>query len=156
VLEQALARVDAQLTDVRNQLNVGLVAPSDVLSVEAQRSRQRMLLIDARAQRDVAAADLRRLTGMAPEAPFTIALDLTEPIAPPDLPQALLSEAQTRRPEREAYQRRFSAAGARRIAAAAGRRPVMAVAAGYDYARPNPRIFPREEGGVTPGTWAST
>jgi outer membrane protein TolC len=33
--------------------------------------------------------------------------------------------------------------GGRRDAAAAGLKPVVAVGAGFDYARPNPRIFPR-------------
>jgi outer membrane protein TolC len=92
----------------------------------------------------VAAADLRRLTGMAPVAPFTLGLRLSDPIAPPDLPQSLVAEAQERRPERHAHQLRIEAAGARKQAAAAGRRPMVAVGAGFDYARPNPEIFPRE------------
>ena len=38
-----------------------------------------------------------------------------------------------------------AAAEARADAAGAGRRPQIGLGAGYDYARPNPRIFPRAE-----------
>jgi outer membrane protein TolC len=144
VLEQALARVEAQLNDVRNQLDAGLVAPSDVMSVEAQRSRQRLLLIDARNQQEIAAADLRRLTGLAPDAPFTLASSLTDPTPPPASVEALIAEAHDQRPERQAYEQRIRAAERRTDAAAAGRRPFVAVGGGYDYANPNPLIFPRE------------
>ena len=56
----------AHLRDVKNQLNAGLVPPSDVFSVEAQASRQRMLSIQARSTREVAEAELARLIGAEP------------------------------------------------------------------------------------------
>ena len=46
-VEQALTRIGAHLEDVRNQLAVGLVPPSDVFSAQAQQARQQMLLIEA-------------------------------------------------------------------------------------------------------------
>ena len=46
--EESVTRVDAHLRDVRNQLAAGLVPPNDVLTVEAQESRQRMLAVQAR------------------------------------------------------------------------------------------------------------
>jgi outer membrane protein TolC len=145
VLGQALGRVEAQLNDVRNQLNVGLVAPSDVMSVDAQRSRQRLLLIEARNQQELTAADLRRLTGLAPETPLTLASSLTDPTPPPSAIETLVGEAMRQRSERQAYEQRLLAAEHRVDAALSGRRPLFAVAAGYDYASPNPRIFPRAE-----------
>jgi outer membrane protein TolC len=114
------------------------------MSVEAQRSRQRLLLIDARNQQEIAAADLRRLTGLAPDAPFTLASSLTDPTPPPASVEALIAEAHDQRPERQAYEQRIRAAERRTDAAAAGRRPFVAVGGGYDYANPNPLIFPRE------------
>jgi outer membrane protein TolC len=144
VLEQALARVEAQLNDVRNQLTAGLVAPSDVMSVEAQRSRQRLLLIDARNQQDIVAADLRRLTGLDPDAPFTLASSLSDPPPAPGSLDELLGEARRQRPERQAHEQRIRAAQRRTDAATARRRPFVAIAAGYDYSSPNPRIFPRD------------
>ena len=63
VLEQGVERAQAHVADVRERFNAGLVPPNEVASAEAQESRQRMLLIEARNQRDVAAADLARLVG---------------------------------------------------------------------------------------------
>ena len=54
VVEEALALVNAHLQDVRNLRSVGLVAPNDVLSAEAARSRQEVIRIEARNSRDVA------------------------------------------------------------------------------------------------------
>ncbi len=63
VLEQGVARAQAHLADVRERLSAGLVAPNEVASGEAQESRQRMLLIEARNQRDMSSAELARLIG---------------------------------------------------------------------------------------------
>ncbi|RPJ81536.1 MAG: TolC family protein, partial [Acidobacteria bacterium] len=70
VVEESLGRMDSALRDVRNRLKVGLVPPNDVLAVEAQRSRQQLLLIQARNILEQARADLRRLTGLLPDTSF--------------------------------------------------------------------------------------
>jgi outer membrane protein TolC len=123
--------------------DAGLLAPNDVLMVEARRSRQQVQLIEARNMRDVAEADLRRVTGLAPEVAITIDAVLEGP--PADLPAygQLLTDARAGRSERQALQARVDAIGERRTAVAAGLKPTIAVAAGFDYARPNTRIFPR-------------
>ena len=54
-----------------------------------------------------------------------------------------MAEAIAQRPERRALEDRVSAAQARVDAAAAGSLPQIGVGGGFDYARPNPRIFPR-------------
>jgi len=143
VVDEALALVEAHLRDVTNMRDVGLLAPNDVLSVEARRSRQQVQLIEARNMRDVAEADLRRVTGLAPDVVITIDAVLEGPLA--DLPtyDQLLTEARAGRSERQALQARVDAIGERRTAVAAGLKPTIAVAAGFDYSRPNPRIFPR-------------
>jgi outer membrane protein TolC len=143
VVEEALALVDAHLRDVKNMQDAGLLAPNDVLMVEARRSRQQVQLIEARNMRDVAEADLRRVTGLAPDIAITTDAVLEEP--PPALPAhgTLLAEARAGRSERQALLARMDAIGERRTAVAAGLKPTIAVAAGFDYARPNPRIFPR-------------
>jgi outer membrane protein TolC len=143
VVEEALTLVEAHLRDVKNMRDVGLLAPNDVLSVEARRSRQQVQLIEARNMRNVAEADLRRVTGLAPDVAITIDAVLEGPLA--DLPtyDQLLADAHAGRSERQALQARVAAIGERRTAVAAGLKPTIAVAAGFDYARPNPRIFPR-------------
>ena len=143
VVDEALALVEAHLRDVTNMRDVGLLAPNDVLSVEARASRQQVQLIEARNMRDVAEADLRRVAGLAPDVAITIDAALEGPLA--DLPtyDQLLADARAGRSERQALQARVAAIGERRTAVAAGLKPTIAVAAGFDYARPNPRIFPR-------------
>jgi len=145
VSQEALQRTGAHLRDVRNQLNIGLVPPSDVLTVEAQEAHQRMLVIQARAARDVNEAGLARLVGAPSGTPIEpdVRLELAAP--PAKSIDALVAIARQQRPERAALVGRVAAAGARTAAAAAGRRPTVAAAASADYARPNPFIFPRAD-----------
>lgn len=143
VLDQSLARADANLRDVRERFNAGLVPPNEIASAEAQQSRQRMLLVEAQNQRALASAELARL----------IDVDLLHPIEPREVlelpPSAqpplgtLVAEARAMRDERRSLEQRIQAADLQRTAAEAGKRPAVAVIGGVDYARPNPRIFPR-------------
>lgn len=150
VLEASVERSDAQLADARQRLSVGLVPPSDVLVFEAQRSRDQLQLIDAEAQREAALVALRRLLELPPDAPIELAdsLDSVPGTNPPQNAAdsaALVAEALTRRPERQAVARRVEGSEARREAALATRRPTVALGGGVDLAKPNPKIFPRED-----------
>lgn len=146
VLQEALARAEAHLRDVRAQFEAGLVPPNDVSTVEAQRSRQRVQLIEAQNLRRSVAEDLKRLTGFPPDAELRSA-----PLSPPEAQPAastpsgaeLVDLALKQRPERLALAERIDAAVERETAAAAGRKPTIALSGGVDYANPNPRIFPR-------------
>jgi outer membrane protein TolC len=143
VLTRSLASIDAHVRDLQSRLEQGLIPPNDLLSAQAQQSRQRLLSIEAGSQRGIAEADLRRLLGVdAPEALVPAGTH-----EPPDLPvpaaDTLVAQALARRPERRALEERAGAARERITAAGAASLPQVAVAGGYDYARPNPRIFPR-------------
>jgi ABC-2 type transport system ATP-binding protein len=70
VVEQAVGRATAHVTDVRNQLTAGLVPPNELYTVQAQESRQRMLAVQAQATRDVAEAELGRFVGGSPGVPI--------------------------------------------------------------------------------------
>jgi outer membrane protein TolC len=147
VLDQSLARTEAHLDVVRSQLDAGLVPPHEVLTVQAQQSRQRMLGIQARVNRDVTEAELGRLIGAAPGTRI-------DPVSPLEAPvrnvssetarESAIEAARESRHERRALLDRLRAAGEREQAAGAGTRPTIAVSGGLDYARPNPRVFPRE------------
>jgi outer membrane protein TolC len=145
VLEEGVTRAQAQLADARERFSAGLVAPNDTASAQAQLSRQQMLLIEARNQREAASADLARLIGVDPSQPIEPAetLDLG-PAAAEDIP-ALVASARQARSEITAMQRRIDAAAAQQAAAHAGRRLTVALEGGVDYASPNPRIFPRAD-----------
>ncbi len=148
VVQQALERTSAHLGEVRNHLSVGLVPPSDVLSIEAQQARQQMLRIEAENLLETTSADFRRLAGLEPDTPFEL-VDAPNGIAaaPSGVPVAqpfrvVVDAARTNRPERKALEFRIGAAAERASAASAGGLPVLTAVSGYDFARPNPRIFP--------------
>jgi outer membrane protein TolC len=70
-------------------------------------------------------------------------LDAPAPAVPGVDP--LVVSALESRDERRALERHIESASELRDAAAAGRLPTIAVTGGVDYARPNPRIFPRTD-----------
>jgi outer membrane protein len=144
VLQRSLEAVTAHVKDVRARLASGLIPPNDVSSAEAQLSHQRLLAIEATSQRGVAEADLRRLTGndtatATPSADNT----LPPPSASGGATADLIAGALKARPERQALEQRATSADFRAAAVAATARPQIGVGGGYDYGRPNPRIFPR-------------
>jgi outer membrane protein len=145
VVTEALARISAHLRDVQNQLNVGLVPPNDVLSIEAQQARQQMLLIESENLVETSGADFRRLVGLAPDAPFELADRIDTPPVLSQQIATLVEAAKTGRAERKALEIRIGALADRKAAAEAGRLPLVATVGGYDVARPNPKIFPRED-----------
>lgn len=150
VVAESLDRMTAHVRDVGNQLEAGIVPPNDLLTARAQEARQRMLSIQARSARDVAESDLARLVGVAPGT----RLEPVSPLEPPSIdasPETLALEAREHRPDRKALVERVDAATLRVRAAQAGGRPTVAVAGGFDYANPNPRIFPRA--GVWQESW---
>ncbi len=148
VLRASVERAEAQAQDARQRQDVGLVPPSDVLTFEAQRSREALQLIEAENQGESALIDLRRLVGLEPDTPVELADPLDGPPAFTNVTGTvpnLVSEALARRPERQALTFRLEGALAREQAAAAGRKPTLALGGGLDFANPNPKIFPREE-----------
>lgn len=153
VLEEAVARAEAHLRDVRAQFDTGLIPPNEVSSVEAQRARQQMQLIEAQNMRRSVAEELKRLTGLPSDAEIAVTSvppgersPSQTPASPagPSISPDLVGLALTQRAERQALRERIEAAEDREAAAAAGRRPTIALTGGVDYANPNPRIFPRK------------
>lgn len=147
VLEQGVTRTQAHVADVEQRFKAGLIPPNEPASASAQEARARMLAIEARTQRDIAQSDLARLIGVDPGQAIEPTGDLatgtlTSPAAAPDI-AALVASARAGRQERRALERRIDAANDQRTAAAAGHRPLVQALGGFDYARPNPKIFPR-------------
>jgi outer membrane protein TolC len=103
-----------------------------------------MLLIEARNQHAVVSAELARLIG----------LDLLQSIEPAETLDApitaatsatLVAEARSSRAERQALELRVEAGELQQTAVARSLWPLVSVTGGLDYARPNPRIFPRAD-----------
>jgi outer membrane protein len=148
VLEEAVTRAEAQVNDSKRRFDVGLIPPNEVSSLEAQRSRERALLIEASNIREATLIDLRRLIGVAPETVIDLAdrLDGPNPPNPANLPNLTnpINDALAQRPERKALTLRLGGLEARQQAAMTGNKPTVGVGGGVDYANPNPRIFPRK------------
>jgi outer membrane protein TolC len=146
VLARSLDAINTQVADLRSRLASGLIAPNDVSSAEAQASHQRLLALEAANTRAIAEADLRRSTGMPAgrivPAPDTVSVTLPGSPTLAD-PGGSASVPVSTRPERRALEQRAASAEARADAIDATGRPQVAFDGGYDYARPNPRIFPR-------------
>jgi outer membrane protein TolC len=143
VVQRALGTLDSHLGDLRSRLDQGLIPPNDVLTAEAQRSHQLVLSIEARNLRQVAKADLRRVIGDDSGRDIEVTLPV-EPVSTPPA-SASLDAARGQRPERQALASRIEGSRQREVAAGAAAKPQVAVAGGYDYARPNARIFPRAD-----------
>jgi outer membrane protein TolC len=137
--------MEAYVTDVRNRLKVGLVPPNDVLSAEAQQSRQQMLLIQARNAREQALIELRRLIGEPPDRPVDVDAVLDSPARAAGPADTLVAAARDGRPERKALEMRVQGAGERREAVVANQRPILATGGGIDVASPNQRFFPKTD-----------
>jgi outer membrane protein len=150
VLEESTARAEAQLNDARQRFAVGLVPPNEVSSLEAQRSRERSQLIEAGNIRESTLIELRRLIGAIEGTVIELADALDQGAMGANGARdsaELTREAFDQRPERKALSLRIGGIEARQQAAMTANKPVVAVGAGVDYAKPNPRIFPRQ------GTW---
>lgn len=148
VVAASVRSLDTHLADLRSRFTQGLIPPNEVSSAETEVSRGRGLAIEASSTRAIAEADLQRLLGLEGEAPIEPVGALAPPAEaggdlPAGAPAAMIARALTLRPERRALGQRIEVFKAREAAAAAANRPQVALGAGYDYARPNPRIFPR-------------
>lgn len=156
VLEEAVTRADAQVNDSKRRFEVGLIPPNEVSSLEAQRSRERALLIEASNIRESTLIDLRRLIGVDPDTVIELAdrLDAGSP-GSPGSPGSTgstgspgstgsIDTAVTGRTERKALTLRLGGLEARQQAAMTGNKPSIGLGGGVDYSNPNPRIFPRK------------
>ena len=139
VFEEGLTRADTHLSDVRSRFDNGLIPPNEVSSVEAERARQQMHLIEARNLRSSVLEDLRRLTGITADITVQRLSGSAGGPRPDGAPE------NPRRPEQDALRARVAAADERVSAVRAGRRPTVAFNAAADYANPNQRIFPRAD-----------
>jgi outer membrane protein len=157
VLAESLTRADASVSDVRSRVETGFLPPNDLLSAQAQRSRQQVQLVQARNEEAVAELDLARLIGVPPGTPIQITspFDQTLPGAataaavPIDV---LVTKALAQRSERTGLTARGEGLRQSAKAALANLNP-YAIAAGFiEPAKPNVRFLPPED--VWRTSWA--
>jgi outer membrane protein TolC len=152
VVARSLESLDAHVQDLQARLDQGLIPPNDVLSAQAQRARQRVLSIEAGNAAAVAEADLQRLIGGGQSLNLSPPENWCQPgaaaagaVGTKKLEATNSSSDPRDRAERRALDQRLLAARERASAVRATGKPQIFLAGGYDYARPNPRIFPRSD-----------
>lgn len=142
VVTAALASYDKHVVDARNRLELGFAARNELLAVEAERKRAELQVIAARSAVELSEANIRRLTGLAPDVRI-------EPVVLDDVPdygrddlETLVERALTERPELAGLRSRISAADSMKDATNAERLPQVGLSASYDYSSPNQKILP--------------
>jgi outer membrane protein len=148
VLDQALQRADAAVSDARARADAGFVPPSAVLSAQAERARESVRLIQARHAAALAEVSLDRLIG----ADLGQSIGTTSAIGAPDPTAAalagtsvseLIARARHDRPELDGFRARAASLDASSEAARAALRPAVAAFGAVEPARPNQLFVPR-------------
>jgi outer membrane protein len=142
LLRDAIRSYDAHIEDARNREKFGLAARSEVLAVEVERDRAELDRLRAEAGAEVAAANLRRLVDLPPEAEVDPVEPPLEAGPPSGNLEALVQEALAARAERQALAARVAGADAATRSEHGGRLPQLDLTANYLYANPNRDIVP--------------
>lgn len=153
VLREAVASYEGHLKDARNRFDVGVAASNEVLSVQVERDRAELARLQAENTAGVVNASLVRLTGLPPGTQIEPAEPLDGALAEAGETEALVTAALGTRPEIQALKARAQAARVAVEIQKSASRPQANLAVGYDYANPNPRIFPQTDS--FRGTWSA-
>ncbi|MEX0602373.1 MAG: TolC family protein [Bacteroidota bacterium] len=148
VLARTVEQIEAHVRDVENFRGQGMATEADILKVKTRSSDVKVRHIEARSNVRLAAMRLNSLMGSP----------LDTPVVPGDEPPAdddpilngldlrtVVERARGQRFELLASRERVLAQEAAVSAAGGGWYPQILLAAGYDYARPNPRIVPPKD-----------
>jgi outer membrane protein TolC len=142
LLQDAIRAYEAHIADARNREKFGLAPRSELLAVEVERDRAELDRLRAEAGAEFAEANLRRLLDLPPAARVEPLEPPAEAHAPPPDVEALVLEAQSLRPERQALLARVAGADAAARSEHGGRLPQVDLSGGYLYANPNREIVP--------------
>lgn len=152
VAASAVQQVEAHRAQVEALVNAGVAARVDLMRVDAQLASARVGVARAQGGAAIAGHALRMLLHLPAEAEVSVGEDLTQPPPPVTASRAeLLSRALAEREELRAMDR-LVAGREGLVSVTSGQRfPHLAVAANFDLANPNQRIFPQNE--EFRGTW---
>jgi len=150
VLEQAVERAGAAVSDAKARVDAGFRPPSDQRSAEAERARESVQLIDARHAAALAEVVLDRLTGLPLGTPVAAASSVEQADArATDLAQQpipdLVARAGQSRPELEALRRQAASLDASSDAARDATKPMVGASGTVEPARPNQLFVPRRD-----------
>ncbi len=155
VLEDALTRSEARMTDVQNLFDAGAATRSEVLRIDALVSAQQAAINDTRALRNVLEQSLAVMMA-EPARPYEVGEDLLAP--PPDLGELpnvdeMVDEALQNRLELRSLMRAIDGFEEGIKATRASYYPRLDAFAEATYANPNQRFFPLKS--VWRGSWSA-
>jgi outer membrane protein TolC len=150
VLEQALRRADASVSDARARVEAGFLPPSDRLSAEAERAREAVRLIQARHEAAVAELTFDRLVGADLGQPIVTASSIADADPAAEALEHrgvvdLVDHARQGRPEVMSLKAHADSLEAAAQASRAVLRPAVAGIGTVEPARPNPIFVPRAD-----------
>jgi outer membrane protein TolC len=144
VARSAVAQAEAHRGQVAALVEAGTAARVELMRVDAQIARARVVVARAEAGTALGATAIRALLHLPPDAEIGVAEEIDGPIdAPPETPAVLVARAQRERVELRALRMVIAARDHARTARANARLPHFAVSGGVDYANPNARVFPQ-------------
>lgn len=157
-LKQTIEQVSEHLNDINNFYRQGLVTQNEVYKVEVQQADVQVKFLEAQNARRLLTMALNNLLGLPLE---TTVIPTENPEVPAQegepidtgfvVPSIAVRNALANRPELKALRLRKEMSEAGVATARAGWFPQLLLVAGYDYARPNPRIIPPKD--RWEGTW---
>jgi outer membrane protein TolC len=149
-MDTALEQVAAHLQDVRNLRAQGMALQSDVLAVQTRQAEVRLQQVEAESALRLARLTLNYRMGVPLDTEVRPSGDVqVEPLT--ESAEVLIERAWQRRPELSALTYEVQALEAGVAVARAGWLPQVNLVGTYNYARPNPYIFPQED--AFTGTW---
>ncbi len=150
VLQEAIAGYEAHLADATNLFDNGMVPRNELLAVQLERDRAELARLRAGNAAELTNADLGRLLDLPAGARLELASALVaSELAAQDV-EPLVRRALGARPELAGLRARLAASEAAVRTARSAGLPQVGLIGSYDYANPNPRIFPLA------GSWRDT
>lgn len=146
VLTLSLAAYEQHLADALHRETLGLAPRSEALTVQVERDQAELERVRAENAAAIAEANLARLADLPPGTPIEPTELLEGPGGGPEPLDALVEAALASRPERRSLTSRRLALEKQAEVETGTRRPQLSAAAGFDYADPNRRIFPLQDG----------
>ncbi len=143
VLAESIQSFEAHLVDARNREELGLAASNEALAVQTERDRAELRRLLAASDAAVAQDRLAVLLDLPIGSRVEPTDELDLAAAPRDV-GALVAEAFTQRPERQAALERIAAAEAHLDGAKALGKPVVAADGRLRYSNPDRRVVPPE------------
>ncbi len=144
-VNENVLQIQAHLKDAQNLMDQGLLTNNDVLKIQVQLSEAQIRQIDAANGVKLASLNLSNTLSVPVSTELQVPQDVSFSVKQTPPMDEELTKAYENRPELKAMDFRIKAGESGVKVAQSGWYPQLYVAANYNVARPNTRIFPLED-----------